>query len=565
MVVFQDTGCRRAKKRQVRLVKARHFQRIIRINCVSTPLTTKKLKLSFGSMDRYVTVWRYTFSHTNLVRFWVIFSLVFSSTFITSLAFAQHIETIFPQFFYFPILYATYFYRRGGILIGGACAVAYQSLAYYYLFPDTLSLGYATGQAILFVCVAVMVAFFLDKMDTIEARYTRIFGDSQIGIILFDPNKFTITLTNSQLDHMLGYTWKELATMSFHKLFQTNEDQHRFFERLGSGQDIMDFETCFVTKNNTPFWVSLSWNRIDRNLISCLVIDINSRKRAYQADKDTFIQYKQITEISPMGIIVSQNNKITYTNPAFSAFSGYDRDYLVGRELAGIIHPDERDKFLDLSKRLQTTIPLPEMAAFRFLSKSGETKPANLFFTPIEQDNKPALLINLVNITALDYSVFSPRDLITAIIDNGDYSIKADITLEIPSGVTFEADANKISRVIDTILSHAVKYSRPPRKILITYASAHNDTYHRLSIKDNGVGITEAQLDQIFNPPHSSDAKILNSLYERPGLSLPLAKKYIQMHGGYISVDSIVGLGSTFTINIPKQRSWGGDEHPVPQ
>jgi PAS domain S-box-containing protein len=327
----------------------------------------------------------------------------------------------------------------------------------------------------------------------------------------------------------------------------------------------MDFETCFVTKNNTPFWVSLSWNRIDRNLISCLVIDINSRKRAYQADKDTFIQYKQITEISPMGIIVSQNNKITYTNPAFSAFSGYDRDYLVGRELAGIIHPDERDKFLDLSKRLQTTIPLPEMAAFRFLSKSGETKPANLFFTPIEQDNKPALLINLVNITALDYSVFSPRDLITAIIDNGDYSIKADITLEIPSGVTFEADANKISRVIDTILSHAVKYSRPPRKILIAYASAHNDTYHRLSIKDNGVGITEAQLDQIFNPPHSSDAKILNSLYERPGLSLPLAKKYIQMHGGYISVDSIVGLGSTFTINIPKQRSWGGDEHPVPQ
>jgi PAS domain S-box-containing protein len=506
-------------------------------------------------MDRYVTIWRYKFSHTNIVRFWVIFSLVFSSAFITSLAFARHIETIFPQFFYFPILYATYFYRRAGILIAGACAVTYQSLAYYYLFPDPISLSYATGQAILFVCVSVMVAYFLDKMDTIEARYTRIFGDSQIGIVLFDPNTFTITLTNRQLEHMLDYTWKELASMSFHKLFQTNEDQRRFFERLGSGQDITDFETCFVTKNNTPFWVSLSWNRVDRDLISCLVIDINTRKRAHQADNDTFIQYKQIAEISPMGIIVSQNNKITYTNLAFSVFCGYERDYLVGKELAGIIHPDEREKFLDFSKRLQTTMPLPEPAEFKFLSKSGETKPANLFFTPIEQNKKPALLINLVTITMLDYSVFSPRDLITTIIDTGDYSIKADITIDIPPGVTFEADANKISMVIDTFLSHAVNHSKPPRKILITYTSAHNDTFHRLSIKDNGAGITEAQLDQIFNPTQSSDSKILNVLYEQPGLSLPLAKKFIQMHGGYLSVDSIMGLGSTFTINIPKQRS----------
>ena len=40
--------------------------------------------------------------------------------------------------------------------------------------------------------------------------------------------------------------------------------------------------------------------------------------------------------------------------------------------------------------------------------------------------------------------------------------------------------------------------------------------------------------------------------YERIGLSLSIAKEYIRMHGGYISVDSVVDEGSTFTIHIPK-------------
>ncbi len=42
--------------------------------------------------------------------------------------------------------------------------------------------------------------------------------------------------------------------------------------------------------------------------------------------------------------------------------------------------------------------------------------------------------------------------------------------------------------------------------------------------------------------------------YERIGLSLAIAKKYIKMHEGYISVDSIMNLETTFCIHIPKKR-----------
>lgn len=500
-----------------------------------------------------MTIGKYRFSHTHIVRFWVIVSLVISCIFITSLAFSRQFETIIPQIFYFSILYATYFFRKRGILIAGICALAYQTIAYYYLFPDTVGLGYSTVQAILFICVAVVVAYFLDEMETVEARYSRIFGDSQLGIVLFDRNKFAITFANRQMENMLGYTEKELGSMTFAQLFQNNDGRRLFFERVGSGEDITDFETCFTTKQGTPFWVSLSWSR-ESNFISCLVMDINTRKSEEMVTDDTYNQYKQITEISPLGIIIVQNNRITYANPAFRAFSEYNSDYLTDRELISIIHRDDRDKFLDFAKRLQKKIPFPEMAEFRFLSQSGETKPAALFFAPIEQKEKPALLIHLVTIIKVDYSVFSISNLLTTIIEAGDYSLKADIQIQVPPNITFESDVKKISFVIDSFLSNAVNHSKTPKKVWITYNSAQHDTFHHLAIKDNGNGFTDAQLDVIFNPVQPGDSKILNPVSEHIGLFLPLARKFVQMHGGSVSIESIVNLGSTFTINIPKQR-----------
>ena len=136
----------------------------------------------------------------------------------------------------------------------------------------------------------------------------------------------------------------------------------------------------------------------------------------------------------------------------------------------------------------------------------------------------------------------------------GGYGKNADITIDIPRYLTFDADKNKISTVIDTMISNAVNYSTPPRKIHIAYISTPDDTMDRLSIKDNGVGITDSRLDEIFEPFPISDSGEKKQKYERIGLSLAIAKKYIKMHEGYISVDSIMNLETTFCIHIPKKR-----------
>ena len=350
-------------------------------------------------MDRTATIAGHTMSHTDIARFCVIASLTLSCIFITSISLAQHVETIYAQLFYFPILYATYFYPRRGLILAGISAVAYEVLAYIYVFPDTGGLIITTGQAILFVCIAAVVAYFTEKINSSETRYRSIFETSLLGIVLFDQNTFAIRLANSHFSGMIGYSPEELGTMTFAQLFDAKEEQRRFFEYLGSSEDVVNFETTFASKGGEPVWVNLSWSRIDGNLVSCSVIDINQRKHAEQAAEENYTQYRQVTENAPTCIIIIKENTIVFANPTFRAFTGYEPDELIGKDLRPIIHPDDRNRFPVFPAAPDPRHPLPGITDLRFLTKSGETRLGTLFFTWIVQKGSPAVLINLVDIT----------------------------------------------------------------------------------------------------------------------------------------------------------------------
>jgi PAS domain S-box-containing protein len=591
-------------------------------------------------MKPYIRLFGYPVSHTDFTRLIIIASLTLVCLVITAFSISRSLETLYAQLFYFPIVYATYFYPKRGLWLAGACAILYECIAYLYLFPDTGALIYVTGQAILFICVAVLVAFVSEKVNTSEARSRSIVAKAQSGIILFDQNTYGIHLTNNHLEHMLGFTGEELAGMTFPQLFFSAEDQQKFFESLKSGKENQNIETIFVTRDKGPIWVNLSGSRITENLVSCTVIDINKYKLAKEAADEIDAQYKQVADNLPTCIIIIRNQMIVYTNPSFEDFSGYSRKDLMGKDPVSLIHPDDHEEFRNSCHLAETRSPPPGRIEVGIRIKSGKIRAATLFFTRILQGEIPAVLINLVDIPGqealkeqiqhdskrqrgiistfayelrtplqpimgyinlltqdpdkygvteetrhildrcaksvdrerqiinqmlelsvidsgkipLDYSIFPVNDLIASIIDAGGYRKNAEITIDIPPYLTFDADKNKISTVIDTMLSNAVNYSTPPRKIHIAYISSPNDTMDRLSIRDNGIGISDSRLDEIFEPFPFSDSGEKKQKFERIGLSLAIAKKYIKMHEGYISVDSIMNLETTFCIHLPKKR-----------
>jgi PAS domain S-box-containing protein len=144
------------------------------------------------------------------------------------------------------------------------------------------------------------------------------------------------------------------------------------------------------------------------------------------------------------------------------------------------------------------------------------------------------------------------RELIELVIQQEKCRDEAAVGLNIPKDTVIISNGAIIFEIIDTLVSNAVTYSRPPRQI--TIASEETDTEFRLSVSDNGVGIPIEKFEVIFEPFFISDADKLSRKYGRLGLGLTMARKQAAMLGGTLTLTSSSVSGSTFTLTLPLQE-----------
>lgn len=113
------------------------------------------------------------------------------------------------------------------------------------------------------------------------------------------------------------------------------------------------------------------------------------------------------------------------------------------------------------------------------------------------------------------------------------------------------ADRNMIRTVLRNLISNAIKYSHENGTIVIRCAV--EDNVVKISVADNGVGISKENLDRLFKFRYSQ--KTLGTFGEKgTGLGLILVKDFINKHNGDIWVESELGKGSTFIFTIPISR-----------
>ncbi len=111
-----------------------------------------------------------------------------------------------------------------------------------------------------------------------------------------------------------------------------------------------------------------------------------------------------------------------------------------------------------------------------------------------------------------------------------------------------QIDALKFSRAVIHLVQNAINYTPANGKVTIRTALEANQV--TLSITDNGIGIDEKDLPHIFERFYRVDGA-RTSATGGSGLGLPIVKKIIESHDGTVSVTSVVGKGSTFTIKLP--------------
>ncbi|MBK9750504.1 MAG: PAS domain S-box protein [Chloroflexi bacterium] len=113
-----------------------------------------------------------------------------------------------------------------------------------------------------------------------------------------------------------------------------------------------------------------------------------------------------------------------------------------------------------------------------------------------------------------------------------------------------QADEQRLRQVIDNLLSNAIKYS--PEGGEIRVGGYFTDDTVSVFVKDQGVGISEADQERVFERFFRVDGK-LSRRTQGTGLGLFLARSIVEAHGGQITVESQPGKGSTFTFTLPQQ------------
>ncbi|MDP6951936.1 MAG: HAMP domain-containing sensor histidine kinase, partial [Alphaproteobacteria bacterium] len=115
-----------------------------------------------------------------------------------------------------------------------------------------------------------------------------------------------------------------------------------------------------------------------------------------------------------------------------------------------------------------------------------------------------------------------------------------------------EADPNRLLQVLLNLLSNAIKYNREGGSVSVTCAEPADGTV-RLSVTDTGKGIADEHFENLFRPFDRLGAEA--SGIEGTGIGLSIARRLIELMGGEIGVESDVGKGSTFWVNLPRNET----------
>ncbi len=137
----------------------------------------------------------------------------------------------------------------------------------------------------------------------------------------------------------------------------------------------------------------------------------------------------------------------------------------------------------------------------------------------------------------------------TCVTELGSLQTGLNVTIAIPDSLNITADRSKLHDVFINLLSNAYRHTPAGGKVTVS-AHAKRDGTVRIRIRDTGQGIHPQHLSHLFEPFYQAHKGAGGT-----GLGLSIVKSIVERHGGTVKVDSQVGSGTIFTINLPSPPS----------
>ena len=157
----------------------------------------------------------------------------------------------------------------------------------------------------------------------------------------------------------------------------------------------------------------------------------------------------------------------------------------------------------------------------------------------LETFEVPRMVADVVS--TIDTLIKKNNNWLKVTVDEGISEMRADIT--------------KLRQALFNLLSNAAKFTHEGEiQLLVRGEQQDGADWIRMSVQDSGIGIPPDKIDHVFEEFSQADESTARD-YGGTGLGLPISRRFCQMMGGDITVESILGEGSTFTIRLPREAA----------
>jgi len=326
------------------------------------------------------------------------------------------------------------------------------------------------------------------------------------GIVMIDLNG-KIVLMNRRAEEVLGFSARELVGRHYAEAKQQYELSQMIQEGLKSKQHLRE-EITFYFPEERLLELNLVPIHPEGNDFSgvLLVLQDVSAIRRLERMRSEFVANVSHELKTPITAVKGF---------AETLLGGAVNDEETARSFLQIIF-DESDR---LNRLIGDILELSKI----------ESRRVPLVFSPVEVDTFVHKSIKLMESEAVRKRI--------------------ELSMNIEPGLYVEADEDRLRQIIMNLLSNGINYTPEGGRVSLKVEGLGDD-HIRIQISDSGIGIPKKDLPRIFERFYRVD-KARSRSSGGTGLGLSIVKHLVELHKGTITVTSDVGVGSTFTIELP--------------
>ncbi|WP_196398891.1 PAS domain-containing sensor histidine kinase [Legionella saoudiensis] len=364
-----------------------------------------------------------------------------------------------------------------------------------------------------------------DATKASEEIFRSAMQHASTGMALISPTGKWLKV-NQSICSMLGYTEEELLQSDFQTLTHPDDletDLENVLLMLNKQIDSYQMEKRYIHKDGHIVWgllsVSLVWdNEGAPKYFVSLVQNISYRKKAEAANKKL------------LQALESSNAELERF--AYVASHDLQEPIRVINNFGDLLLTEKQDKLDDEGKEY---LKIMTNAGLRMREVINDL----LTYSRVHEDAKSILFDgeNILN---------NALENIKALIEEQ----KAQITHD-PMPMLY-GNPMQIMRVLQNLITNAIKYQPAGNVPIIHIGVEDADPNWKINIQDNGLGIDEQFIKEIFEPFRRLHAW---ESIKGSGLGLSICKKIAEYHHGSLSVSSRLGIGSNFTLTLPKHNN----------